>query len=331
MIISKTPFRISLFGGGTDYPKWYREHGGIALGMAINKYCYLTIRRLPPFFEHKHRIIYSRIETVREIDEIVHPAVKAVFRELHVSDGIELHHDGDLPARSGLGSSSSFTVGLLNSLHALEGRMLTRRQLAEEAIHIEQNVIGEAVGSQDQIWAAFGGMNTIEFRQDDSFAVQPVIMSRERRTQLTSRLMLFFTGFSRYATEVAQKKIENLSHREKHLKLMHLLAEQAAITLRFENGNLGDIGRMLHDTWMLKRDLADGVTNTAIDEIYDAARNAGASGGKLLGAGGGGFMLFYVEPQHQDAVRQALSKLIHVKFDIAPEGSKIVVYEPEGL
>ncbi|BAE49877.1 kinase [Paramagnetospirillum magneticum] len=331
MIISRTPFRVSLFGGGSDYPKWYREHGGQVLGFAINKYCYLSVRPLPPFFEHKHRIVYAKIETVNEISEIQHPAVRHILDQMGVSIGLEIHHDGDLPARSGLGSSSSFTVGMLNALRALEGRMSSKEELARQAIHIEQNVIAEAVGSQDQIWAAYGGLNHITFQRDDSFEVTPVIMDPRRQRKFTDNLILFFTGFSRFAAVIAEKKIANLDRKTSHLRSMVDMVDEAKSILTNKERDLDEIGRLLHESWRLKRDLADDVSTPAIDEIYESALAAGALGGKLLGAGGGGFMLFYVAKEQQDSVRKALSRLIEVQFDIDYSGSKIVVYEPKGL
>lgn len=331
MIISRTPFRVSLFGGGTDYPQWYRNHGGSVLGFAINKYCYITLRELPPFFEHKHRIVYSRVELVRGIEEIQHPAVRAVLQDKKIRHGVELHHDGDLPARSGLGSSSSFTVGLLNALAALEGRMLSRQELAAEAIRIEQEVIRENVGSQDQVWAAYGGLNRIDFNTDGTMSVLPVIVPPARRQALESSLMLFFTGFSRFASEVAKKKIENFATREAHLKGLRQNVEEGLAILQDERRSLDELGRLLHEGWRLKRELADGVSTPAIDEIYQAGLAAGAIGGKLLGAGGGGFMLFYVPAEKRAAVREQLRDLIHVGFKIEGEGSKIVLYEPNGL
>ncbi|TAN56909.1 MAG: kinase [Magnetospirillum sp.] len=331
MIISRTPFRISLFGGGSDYPLWYRQHGGAVVGFTIDKYCYITLRTLPPFFEHKHRIAYSKVETVNDIAEIQHPAVRAVLSEFGVSTGVEIHHDGDLPARSGMGSSSSFTVGLINTLMAKQGRMATKRQLAEEAIRIEQKVIGENVGSQDQVWAAYGGLNRIDFHRDDSIDVTPLIVPPERRRQLLGSLMLVFTGFSRYADKVAAKQIANMGNREAHIHKMVGMVDEAIAIMAAEGRPLADLGRLLHDGWSLKRELADAVTTPEIDAIYEAARDAGAVGGKLLGAGGGGFMLFYVEPENQAKVKERLKSLIHVDFDIDNSGSKIVVYEPDGL
>lgn len=331
MIITRTPFRISLFGGGTDYPKWYRDHGGAVLGMAIDKYCYISLRRLPPFFAHRHRIVYSRIENVSEISEIEHPAVRAVLQEDGVRDGLEIHHDGDLPARSGMGSSSSFTVGLLHALSALRGRMATKRQLAEEAIRIEQHVIGENVGSQDQIWAAYGGLNRIDFRQDGAFTVSPLIVPRARETELLGHMMLFFTGLSRHASEIARSQIENMGRRAAQLRAMRAMVDEAQAILVNPAADIRLLGHMLNDGWMLKRELASNVSTGAIDEIYQAGCEAGAIGGKVLGAGGGGFVLFFVEPEHQPAVRERLKSLIEVTFDIDTSGSSVVLYNPDGF
>ena len=331
MIISRTPFRVSLFGGGSDYPKWYREHGGAVLGFAINKYCYISIRPLPPFFEHRHRIVYSVVENVSEIDEIKHPAVRAVLQDQKVEIGLEIHHDGDLPARSGLGSSSSFTVGMLNALYALRGSMVDRRKLAQEAIRIEQRVIGEAVGSQDQVWAAFGGINRIDFPIAGDFQVRPLVMPGERRQELLDHLLLFFTGFSRFASEIAQKQIDNFDKRQQHLKTITSLVDEAMDVFQSDTRSIGEIGNLLNQSWQLKRELADNVTTPEIDEIYEAALDAGANGGKLLGAGGGGFILLFVEPDKQPAVKERLKNLVQVDFGIDEVGSKIVLYEPAGL
>ncbi len=331
MIITRTPFRISFFGGGTDYPTWFREHGGAVLGTAIDKYCYISLRELPPFFEHRHKIVYSRVETVQTTGEIQHPAVRGVLGEFNVAAGLEIHHDADLPARSGLGSSSAFTVGLINALRAFEGRMSSAEYLGREAIRIEQEVIGENVGSQDQVWAAFGGTNLIEFGQDGSFRVTPVIMRPSRKAELESHLMLFFTGFSRIASEVAGKQIQNLLARERQLKSMRQMVDEGLAVLQDEHKEVAEIGRLLHRGWKMKRELAEGVTTSAIDGIYEAARGAGAIGGKLLGAGGGGFMLLFVEPERQAAVRAALPRLVEVRFKAGAPGSRVVVYEPDGL
>lgn len=330
MIISRTPFRVSLFGGGTDYPQWYLENGGTVIGTAIDKYCYISLRHLPPFFEHRHRIVYSVVETPNSIEEIRHPAVKAVLTEMEVNTGLELHHDGDLPARSGLGSSSSFTVGLINALSALRGKITSKKELALEAIRIEQEVIAEHVGSQDQIWAAYGGMNRINFNQDGSFNVNPII-GKQRGQELVAHLMLFFTGISRFASEIAKEKIANLGERKANLREMALMVDEAEKILVADQGTLADIGRLLHEGWRLKKELAASVTNTVVDDIYAAGMEAGATGGKLLGAGGGGFILFFVDPEKQSRVRQRLKDLIDVRFGIDRSGSTIVVYEPDGL
>jgi D-glycero-alpha-D-manno-heptose-7-phosphate kinase len=331
MIISRTPFRISLFGGGTDYPAWYRAHGGAVLGTTIDKYCYITMRVLPPFFEHRHRIAYSKIETVKEVGEIQHPPVRAVLRELDVKEGLEIHHDGDLPARSGLGSSSAFTVGMLNAVHALRGRMVPARQLALDAIRIEQEVLKETVGSQDQIWAAYGGTNHISFLPDGTFQVTPVVMTEDRRKELQGSMVLYFTGLSRFASTIEAEKIANFASREAELKAMAALVPEALDMVRDERRPLQEFGQLLHETWRLKRRLADVVSRPEIDEIYEAGRTVGAFGGKLLGAGGGGFILFLIDPARRQALRQRLKKLTEVSVEIGSPGSKIVVYEPSGL
>jgi D-glycero-alpha-D-manno-heptose-7-phosphate kinase len=331
MIISRTPFRVSFFGGGTDYPTWYRQHGGAVLGTTINKYCYISLRPLPPFFEHRHRIVYSRIELPNTLEEIQHPAVRHVLMEYTISEGVEIQHHGDLPARSGMGSSSSFTVGLLNALRAYQGYACSPQWLATEAIRIEQEVIREKVGSQDQIWAAYGGMNVITFDTAGSFQIHPLIMSADRRTELESHLMLFFTRFSRIAETVAARQIDNLLARERQLRCMRQMVEEGAAILQDTSRPILHIGRLLHESWRLKKELADGVSNDAMNEIYAAALRAGAIGGKLLGAGGGGFMLIFAEPHTQPAIRDALKDLIEVSFHIGSSGSRIVVYEPDGL
>lgn len=331
MIISRTPFRVSLFGGGTDYPAWIREHGGAVLGTAIDKYCYISVRYLPPFFEHRHRIVYSKVELVREVREIQHPAVRGVLGELAIDAGLEIHHDADLPARSGLGSSSSFTVGLLNAVHAMRGRMVTKSELGREAIRIEQDVLKESVGCQDQIWAAFGGLNKIDFFPDGRFEVTPVILPPERRHELRQSMMLFFTGFSRYASDFAKDQLDNLKRRAAQLTAMRAMVDHAVDILRDERAPIRELGKLLDESWRLKRELADSVSTGEIDAIYEAGRAAGAVGGKLLGAGGGGFILFIVEPDQREAVRERLQHLIHVSFDFDTEGSKIVLYQPNGL
>jgi|TARA_B100001029_G_scaffold80085_1_gene65659 D-glycero-alpha-D-manno-heptose-7-phosphate kinase len=329
MIISRTPFRMSLFGGGTDYPDWYLENGGMVLGATIDKYCYLSVRYLPPFFEHKHRVVWSEIELVNNIDEIRHPAVKAILEEMKFIRGLEISYNADLPARSGLGSSSAFTVGLINALTALRGKMISKKALAQDAIRIEQEVIGEAVGSQDQIWAAYGGLNKIEFQKDGKFSISPIIMGEKNYLSLESSLMLFFTGFSRVAPLIAQKKIDNFKNKEEELNMLSTLASSAASSLQDKNYDIKKIGELIHEAWILKRELAEGVTTKEIDEIYKEGLLAGALGGKILGAGGGGFILFVVPPENQANLQKRLSKLVHVKFNFDSVGSNIVVFEPE--
>jgi D-glycero-alpha-D-manno-heptose-7-phosphate kinase len=330
MIISRTPFRVSFFGGGTDYPKWSQEHGGVVLSTAIDKYCYITCRYLPQFFEHNYRIVYSKIENVRTIDEIGHPAVRAVLGYYHNEKGLEIHHDGDLPARSGLGSSSSFTVGLINAVNALHGSYISKEELAAQAIDVEQNVIGESVGSQDQISAAFGGFNRIEFLRDGSFQVAPIILRKNRLYELQDNLMLFFTGLSRNAPEIAQSKIENFKNREIELFRMKEMVTEA-ITLLQGNGPIADFGRLLRESWQYKRTLSSKVTNPEIDAIFDIAMANGAIGGKLLGAGGGGFVLLFVPPERQALIREKFRHLVNVPFRFENSGSRIVLYQPSGL
>lgn len=331
MIITRTPYRISFFGGGTDYPGWYRQHGGAVLATTIDKYCYITCRRLPPFFEHRHRIVYSRIESVRDISEIEHPSVRAVLNWSNISDGLEIHHDGDLPARSGLGSSSSFTVGLVHALHALNGHMATKHDLAKDAIHIEQNIIGENVGSQDQVSAAYGGFNRIDFYQNDSFEVSPLVLAERRRSELQSHLLLCFTGFSRIADEIAKSKIENIRNREAELKRIREMVDQAIAILADSNVDIEEFGKLLDQSWKYKRSLSDRVSTPEIDHIYEQAMCAGAIGGKILGAGGGGFMLLFAKPEKHAAIRERLKGLVHVSFDFDDSGSRVVLYQPNGL
>jgi D-glycero-alpha-D-manno-heptose-7-phosphate kinase len=331
MIISRTPYRISLFGGGTDYPAWYRTHGGAVIGTAINKYCYISIRHLPPFFEHRHRIVYSKVELPNTLDAIEHPAVRAVLQESRVDVGVEVQHHGDLPARSGMGSSCAFTVGLLNAVRAFDGQMSSPQWLAEEATRIEQEVICEDVGSQDQVWAAFGGTNMITFHPDGSFRVSPIIMSQDRRYDLQSHMMLFFTRSTRIAATIAAKQIANLANRQQQLERMRDMVDEAAALLNSRHPAMADLGAMLDESWAMKKELADGVTTPLIDDIYREAMRAGALGGKLLGAGGGGFVLLFARPEDQLRIRRRLRGLIEVSFQIGSAGSKIVMYEPEAV
>jgi D-glycero-alpha-D-manno-heptose-7-phosphate kinase len=330
MIISRTPFRVSFFGGGSDYPQWYRQHGGAVLATAIDKYCYISCRRLPPFFEYKHRFVYRKEETINEISEIQHPAIRGVMSHFEWSEGIEIHHDGDLPARSGLGSSSAFTVGLINALRAMQGRHISKEELGALAIHIEQEVIRENVGSQDQITAAYGGFNRIDFRRDGAIEVQPVILPPQRVETLLSHLMLVFTGFARFASEVAKSKIDNLANRADEIRRMTAMVDDGIRLLTGEHP-IDDFGALLHEAWTHKRKLSDMVTTGEIDRLYADAREAGAIGGKLLGAGAGGFMLLFVPPQRQAGVRARLAKFVHVPFQFEMSGSRIVLYQPNGL
>jgi D-glycero-alpha-D-manno-heptose-7-phosphate kinase len=327
MIISRTPFRISFFGGGTDYPDWYLKHGGAVLSTTFDKYCYITCRELPPFFDHKYRIAYSVVENAKEVCDIKHPAVRAVLQEMGFEHGLEIHVDADLPARSGLGSSSSFIVGLLNSLYALKGQRLSRDFLAREAIRIEQEVIAESVGSQDQTAAAYGGFNVINFQQDGGLKVEPVILAAHRKNLLNSHLMLFFTGFSRIASEIAKDQIANIDKKVDELHRMRRMVDEALDILSADR-DIRLFGELLHTAWVCKQSLSDKVSSSQIDNIYDTARKAGAIGGKLLGAGGGGFMLLFVEPEKQSQVREALKGFVHVPFQFETAGSQVIYYEP---
>lgn len=330
MIISRTPFRISFFGGGTDYPVWYEDHGGAVLSTTIDKYCYLTCRYLPPFFEHKHRIVYSKIDTVNRIRDIRHPAARAILEFMRIKSGIEVHHDGDLPARTGLGSSSAFTVGLLISLYALKGIMPTKHRLAKEAIYVERHILKENVGSQDQVAVSYGGFNKINFEKDGDFSVEPIILSKDRLNELENHLMLFFTGFSRTASSIARKQIKNTANRKSELVKMHSLVDEAKNILT-DSSDITGFGRLLYESWKLKRSLTDKISTPEIDTVYDTAMRAGATGGKLLGAGGGGFILFFVKPELQERVRRKLKKLLLVKFRFENVGSQIIFYRDSAV
>lgn len=329
MIISRTPFRISFFGGGTDYPVWYRENGGAVLSTTINKYCYISCRYLPPFFTHKYLIRYRLREEVNHIDKIQHPSVRECLRFLGWHHGIEAVHTSDLPARSGIGSSSAFTVGFLNALYAMEGKMVGKRRLASEAIRVEQDLIGENVGSQDQVAAAFGGLNRVEFNGPEDFMVQPVTVSHERLDLLQRHLMLFFTGFSRTASEIASEQIENTQHKESELRALHAMVDEATVLLNSRQTDIGEFGRLMHESWCLKRTLSRKITTGAINQMYETAIKAGALGGKLCGAGGGGFLLMFVPPRKRRLVQKALSKLLYVPFQFEKLGSQITYYAPE--
>ncbi len=328
MIISQTPFRISFFGGGTDYPVWYRENSGAVLGTTIDKYCYITCRCLPPFFEHKHRIVYSETELVQDIEEIRHPAVRETLRFMRITEGLEIHHDGDLPARTGLGSSSSFTVGLLHALYALKGMMPSKMQLAQDAIHVEQDMIKENVGSQDQFLAAFGGLSRIDFSGEHNIEIKRVTIKPQRLESLQNHSMLFFTGSSRKASEIAGEQIKQIPNKKRELAKMHRMVDEAISILNGDN-DLLEFGKLLHESWQLKRSLTNKISTPYTDFLYETAISAGATGGKLLGAGGGGFMLFFVKPELQPKVREALSAVLCVPFRFESSGSQIIFYEPD--
>jgi D-glycero-alpha-D-manno-heptose-7-phosphate kinase len=330
MIITKTPFRISFFGGGTDYPAWLKENNGSVIGTTINKYCYISCRVLPPFFEHKHRIVYSIVENVKTVSEIQHPSVRAALEYIGIDDGIEIHHDGDLPAKTGLGSSSSFTVGLLHALYAMKGVMLSKKQLASEAIHIEKNILKENVGLQDQILVSTGGFKKIEFASESVFQETPIIIHDGRLNELKSHLMLFFTGISRFASSIAGKKIKNIPKKKYELALMREMVEEA-ISIITSGKDICEFGQLLNESWKLKRTLTDNITNSFIDNIYDNAMETGALGGKILGAGGGGFMLIFAKPQDQTRIRKRLKKFLCVPFDFEKHGSQVIVFQPEPL
>lgn len=327
MIITRTPFRVSFFGGGTDYPVWFKEYGGAVLSTTINKYCYITCRYLPPFFHYKYRIRYTSREETQSVDEIKHPSVRECIRYLNLNKGVEMVHISDIPAQSGMGSSSSFTVGFLNALYALKGGIVSKRQLAHDAIHLEQNVLKENVGSQDQVAVAFGGFNKIEFSGNNDFKITPITILGERLKILQEHLMLIFSGFSRTASEVAAEQIKTTPQKHSELNTMFKMVDDAVAILG-SNRDIVDFGRLLHESWILKRSLSAKVSTSKIDEIYEIARSAGATGGKLLGAGGGGFMLFFVKPECRQSVKQKLHGLVEVPFSFENYGSHVVFYNP---
>jgi D-glycero-alpha-D-manno-heptose-7-phosphate kinase len=331
MIISRTPFRISFFGGGTDYPEWFSEHGGAVLSTTIDKYCYLSVRELPPFFAHKFRVVYSIVENVLDVSEIQHPAVRGVLSWLKVAKGLEIHHDGDLPARSGLGSSSAFTVGLINAVHALQGQYVTKEALASEAIHVEQRLLQERVGLQDQVSTAFGGFNCITVAKDGAYIVNPMVLPRERLEALQDHLMLVFTGISRNAPDIAETVVGNLKQKASDMHALREMVDQAIAILTTPSTDLVEFGKLLKEAWAVKRSLSDRVSNATVDDLMQTAMSAGAIGGKLLGAGGGGFALLFVRPEDRARVQDAVRKLITVPFKFEMAGSRIVLYQPDGL
>lgn len=329
MIITSTPLRISFFGGGTDYPVWYRQHGGAVLSTTIDKCCYITARRLPPFFEYHSRISYSKVENVSSNQIIEHPSVRACLEFLGIDEGVEIHHVADLPARTGLGTSSAFTVGLLLGLYGLQDTMRSKQALAADAIHVEQDLLREAVGAQDQVSAAYGGLNRINFHTDNTIDVKRVLAPPSRLAELESHLALYFTGFSRTASEIAQEQVKLTPQRTEELNAMMQLVDEGEAVLGAPRRPISDFGRLLHEGWQIKRSLTNKITNNNIDEIYQAGMEAGALGGKLLGAGGGGFMLFFVPPECRQALRERLKNLLCIPFSFSSKGSHVVVYEPE--
>jgi D-glycero-alpha-D-manno-heptose-7-phosphate kinase len=329
MIITRTPLRVSFFGGGTDYPVWYLENGGAVLSTAIDKYCYITCRRLPPFFDYRSRISYSKVENVSNNEAIEHPSVRGCLQFLGIRDGVEIHHVADLPARTGLGTSSAFTVGLLLGLYALADRMRDKYALAQDAIHVEKEVLREAVGAQDQVIAAYGGFNRINFNVDGSFDVKPMLAHPSRIAEIQDHMALFFTGFARTASEVAQIQIKETPKRKTELTTMLQMVTEAENIISNASRQVREFGSLMHESWKLKKSLTDKISNPHLDEIYEAGLSAGAFGGKLLGAGGGGFMLFFVPPDRRNALIERLRKLLYVPFSFPARGSHIVVYEPE--
>ncbi len=330
MIITRTPLRISFFGGGTDYPIWYREHGGAVLSTTIDKCCYITSRILPPFFEYHSRVSYSKVENVVSNHSIEHPSVRACLQFLEINDGVEIHHVADLPARTGLGTSSAFTVGLLLGLYALKNQMRDKRSLAADAIHVEQELLQEAVGAQDQVSAAHGGFNRINFQVDDTIEVKRVLTAPNRLGELEQHLALYFTGFSRIASEIAKEQIRVTPQKKKELETMFQMVNEAEAIVTSPSRSINEFGRLLNESWKVKRTLTQNITNNSIDDIYEAGLNGGALGGKLLGAGGGGFMLFFVPPENREALRLRLKRLLCVPFAFSRNGSQVIVYEPEG-
>lgn len=327
MIISRTPYRLSFFGGGTDYHTWYEKHGGCVLSTSINHYAYITARYLPPFHPKKSRVVWSEIELVDHHEEIHHPAVRAGLHHVGIDGGIEIHHTGDLPARSGLGSSSTFTVGLLNALYTLRGIDVSRDRLANEAIYLERDIMKENVGIQDQIAASYGGLNLVTIQGNGNFSVMPV--SSPRIEELQNHLLLFFTGVSRTASNIASETMAAQSRGEKEAelrKMQDLVSD--ALNVLYSSWDIADFGELLHHSWQIKRSLASNISPQFVDDIYARGRKAGAIGGKLLGAGGGGFILFFARPQDHDAIRAELKDLLWVPFRFENNGSQIIFSDP---
>lgn len=328
MIITKTPFRMSFFGGGTDMQDFFNEHKGSVISTSIDKYCYVNVRHLPRFFDYSTELSYSKLERVKNIDEIVHPAIKNAMKMLDM-DELRLTYEADLPARSGLGTSSSFAVGMLNAFYALKGKYVDKKRLADEAIYLERVLCNETGGWQDQIAASFGGFNRINF-SNNSYEVLPIIISDERKEKLNNNLMMFFTGFTRFSSDI-QEKNNKTSDNEKTARLMKMydMVDEAEDILTNKERNLDDFGRLLDDSWKLKKQNGESVSTNEIDKLYEIGIKAGALGGKLLGAGGGGFLVFYVQPEKQDSVMKAMKNLMYIPFKFENGGTRVIHYTPE--
>lgn len=327
MIITKTPFRMSFFGGGTDMESFFKENGGSVLSTTFDKYCYVNVRHLPRFFDYSTELSYSKTERVTNIDDIEHPAIRNAMKMLDMHE-IRLTYEADLPARSGLGTSSSFAVGMLNAFYALKGKYASKKQLADEAIYLERVLCDEAGGWQDQIAASFGGFNRIDFNAD-GYTVHPVIVSPQRKQQLNNNLMMFFTGFTRFSSEIQKANKLDDESKTKQLKQMLTLVDEAESILTDQSKDLDDFGRLLDVTWKLKRQTGESVSTSNIDNLYDKGIYAGALGGKLLGAGGGGFLVFYVTPEKQAAVKEAMEDLLYIPFKFEDSGTQVIYYGPE--
>ena len=328
MIITSTPFRMSFFGGGTDMPSFFKKYGGAVLSSTFDKYCYVNVRHLPRFFDWSTELTYSKIEKVSNIDDINHPAIRNAMKMLDMHE-IRLTYEADLPARSGLGTSSSFAVGMLNAFYALKGKYADKEKLADEAIHLERDLCAEAGGWQDQIAASFGGFNRINFNKDGTYDVLPVIISPERKKQLDDNLLMFFTGFTRLSSDVQKSNEKGYHDKTRQLLEMLELVDEAEDVLVNKDRNLDDFGRLLDHTWKLKRQTGGAITTDSIDALYQRGIDAGALGGKLLGAGGGGFLVFYVTPDKQQAVKEAMKNLLYVPFHFEDGGTRIIYYNPE--
>ena len=327
MIISKTPFRMSFFGGGTDLKEFYEEYGGAVISSTFDKYCYVTVRHLPRFFDYKNQITYSKIERTKSVDEIEHPLVRNCMKYLDMHELI-VTYDADLPARTGLGTSSSFAVGLLNAFHSLKGKQKDKKTLADEAIYVERILCDEAGGLQDQIAASFGGLNRIDFNKD-GYSVKPINISKDRKEELNNNLLLYFTGFSRFSADIQTDTKKNISNNAEKLLKMKDMVDEAENILVNENRDLDDFGRLLNEAWMLKRSTGNKISTNEINLIYDRAIKAGALGGKLLGAGGGGFVLLYVSKDRQEDVKKELKDLLLVPFKFEDEGTCLIYDAPE--